>query len=139
MAFEAACSPFESPHRATSPGDVSEVDSYGGDVAFDSSGGAGRPERLDEFVDVGVVLGVGVVVVVVGLSADAVGDVEGGLVLGEAAGCGVPVSGCGSWRWSFAEDVDDCGWAFGFGDPDADAGSRAICSSMSRIVASSSG
>ena len=68
----------------------------------------GRQGRRNGCYECLVAVLVGVVAVPAGLGADAVGDVEGGLVLGESSGGGVPGSRCRSGRGSVAEGVGDC-------------------------------
>jgi hypothetical protein len=67
----------------------------------------GTGERLDNVRDCLVAVAIGGAVVVVGLWSEAASGVEGGVVLGEATGGGVPDPGILANRGPGAEDGDD--------------------------------
>ena len=83
---------------------LSEVDLDRWNVALDHPSRAKRPQQ---FVDVGVALGVRTAVEVAGAATDAIGDLERSLVLSEATGHGIPVSGCRAGQRPFPERVDN--------------------------------
>jgi hypothetical protein len=75
--------------------------------SIDRSIDDGTGERLDNVRDCLVAVTIGGAVVADGLGSEAVVGVEGGLVLGEATGGGVPDSDILVNRGSVAEDGDD--------------------------------
>ena len=79
------------------------------------------PDNRDRFGECFTAAGVRVVAVPAGVGAEAVGDVEGGLVLGEASGGVVPCSGGWPGSGSVAEAFGDVGRLVEAGD----SGSRA--------------
>jgi hypothetical protein len=80
------------------------------------------PRRLEEVRDGFVVVAIGGVVEVGGSRPESVVEVEGGLVLREAARDGVPVAGVVAGAESWAEDVDDCCGLFASDDPECGCG-----------------
>lgn len=62
---------------------------------------------MDQVLGVGTTLDEGAVFENIRAVAEAVVDVEGGLVLGESTGGGIPSPCCRARCWSFADGVDD--------------------------------
>jgi hypothetical protein len=86
----------------------SEVDLDRGDPAFDD---ASRLQGLEELLDDRVAIGIRASVEVAGSWAEAVGDVERGLVLSESTRCDVPFSRCRTGSRALAKKVDDGFWS----------------------------